>query len=107
MGRSRLGGGSGCSFRNGFLQSCRDRPHEPDSGNPRHGVQQRRIAHGDSVEFHLSHGDWIRLLRRSGFEIEDLVELRPQAGATTAYPYVTLEWARKWPSEEVWKARRR
>ena len=25
----------------------------------------------DSVEFHLSHGDWIGLLRRSGFEIED------------------------------------
>lgn len=59
------------------------------------------------VEFHLSHGDWIRLLRRSGFEIEDLVELRPSAGATTRYPFVTLEWARQWPCEEVWKARKR
>ena len=61
----------------------------------------------DSVEFHLSHGDWIRLLRRSGFDIEDLVELRPQADATTAYSFVTLDWARQWPSEEVWKVRRR
>ncbi len=26
------------------------------------------------VEFHLSHGDWIRLLRGAGFEIEDLIE---------------------------------
>jgi hypothetical protein len=59
------------------------------------------------VEFHLSHGDWIRLLRGSGFEIEDLVELRPPPGATTRYPFVTLEWARQWPCEEVWKARRR
>ena len=59
------------------------------------------------VEFHLSHGDWIRLLRRSGFEIEDLVELRPDANATTRYPFVTLEWARQWPCEEVWKARKR
>lgn len=59
------------------------------------------------VEFHLSHGDWIRLLRRSGFEIEDLIELRPPEGATTRYPFVTLEWARQWPCEEVWKARKR
>jgi len=27
------------------------------------------------VEFHLGHGDWIRLLRANGFAIEDLVEL--------------------------------
>jgi len=59
------------------------------------------------VEFHLSHGDWIRLLRRCGFEIEDLVELRPAADATTRYPFVSVEWARRWPCEEVWKARKR
>lgn len=60
-----------------------------------------------AVEFHLGYGDWIRLLRRNGFEIEDLVELRPPAHATTRYPYVTLEWARRWPSEQVWIARKR
>jgi SAM-dependent methyltransferase len=59
------------------------------------------------VEFHLSHGDWIRLLRRSGFEVEDLIEIRPPAEASTRYPFVTLEWARQWPCEEVWKARKR
>ena len=59
------------------------------------------------IEFHLSHGEWIRLLRRSGFEIEDLIELRPPPDATTRYPFVTLEWARNWPCEEVWKARKR
>lgn len=59
------------------------------------------------VEFHLSHGDWIRLLRSSGFEIEALVELRPAADATSRYPFVTREWARQWPCEEVWKARKR
>jgi SAM-dependent methyltransferase len=59
------------------------------------------------VEFHLSHGAWLRLLRRSGFEIEDLIEIQaPEAGAKR-YPYVTLPWARQWPSEEIWKARRR
>lgn len=61
----------------------------------------------DSVEFHLGYGDWIRLLRSSGFEVENLIELRPPADATTRYPYVTLEWARRWPCEEVWIARKR
>jgi hypothetical protein len=35
-----------------------------------------------------------------------LLEVRPAAGATTRYPFVTLEWAGRWPCEEVWKARR-
>lgn len=61
----------------------------------------------ESVEFHLGYGDWIRLLRSNGFEVEDLVELRPGPEASTRYPYVTLEWARCWPSEEVWIARKR
>jgi hypothetical protein len=53
------------------------------------------------VEFHLGHGDMIRLLRGCGFEIEDLHEARPEPGATTRYLYVTLEWAPQWPCEEV------
>ncbi len=60
-----------------------------------------------SVEFHLGHGDWIRLLRANGFDVENLVELQAAPGATTRYPYVTPEWARRWPSEEVWIARKR
>jgi hypothetical protein len=27
-------------------------------------------------------------------------------GAISRYPFVTLEWARQWPCEEVWKARK-
>jgi SAM-dependent methyltransferase len=60
-----------------------------------------------SVDFHLGYGDWIRLLRANGFEVEDLVEVRPPEGSTTRYPFVTLDWARRWPCEEVWKARKR
>ncbi len=60
----------------------------------------------DSVEFHLGYGDWIRLLRRNGFEIEDLIELRPPEDASDSFVYATLNWARRWPTEEVWKARR-
>ena len=74
---------------------------------PAFGVYRVEWPTDASVEFHLSHGDWIRLLRRSGFEVEDLVEVRPPEDATTRYPFVTLEWARQWPCEEVWKVRRR
>jgi SAM-dependent methyltransferase len=61
------------------------------------------------VEFHVSHGDWVRLLRGSGFEIEDLVEIQapPDAVSDPAFDFVTAEWARSWPSEEIWVARRR
>jgi SAM-dependent methyltransferase len=74
---------------------------------PAFGMYRLEWPGDPGVEFHLSHGDWLRLLRQSGFEVEDLIEVRPPEGATTRYRYVTLDWARQWPAEEVWKARRR
>jgi SAM-dependent methyltransferase len=59
------------------------------------------------VEFHLAHGDWIRVLRESGFEIENLVEIQAPADAEDSDFDVTAEWARNWPSEEIWVALRR
>ena len=64
-------------------------------------------ADGPSVEFHLPHGEMIALLRETGFEVEALHELRPPADAPTRFEHVTLEWARSWPSEEIWVARKR
>jgi len=74
---------------------------------PYFGMHRFEWPDDESVEFHLGHGDMIRLLRSCGLEVEDLIELRPEEGAVTRYPYVTLDWARQWPCEEVWKARRR
>lgn len=59
-----------------------------------------------AVEFHLGYGDLIRLLRANGLEVIDLAEVRPPEGAQTHYPFVNLDWARRWPCEEVWKARK-
>jgi hypothetical protein len=59
------------------------------------------------VEFHPSHGEWIRLFRSAGFEIEALLEPQVPADATTRYGWAPSEWARRWPVEEVWKVRRR
>lgn len=60
-----------------------------------------------SVEFHLGYGEWIRLLRRSGFDVEDLIELQPAQDAPSTFELVPLEWARRWPAEEIWVARKR
>ena len=74
---------------------------------PAFGVSRVEWPGDVGVEFHLSHGEWIRVLRQAGFEIEELVEVRPETTATTTYPFVTLERARQWPCEEVWKVRKR
>lgn len=62
---------------------------------------------GGGVEHHLSHGEWIGVLRRNGFEVEALHELYPadSAGSPSYYEIVTAEWASKWPAEELWVAR--
>ena len=61
------------------------------------------------VEFHLGAGDLIRLLRANGFEILDMVEFFAPTGAKdhAEYSYVSADWARCWPSEEIWRARKR
>jgi hypothetical protein len=74
---------------------------------PAFGLYRLEFPGECGVEFHPSHGEWIPLLRQSDFEIEDLLEVRPPAAATTRYPFVTVDWARQWPSEEVWKVRKR
>ena len=60
------------------------------------------------VEYHLPHGEWVRLLRANGFEILDLIEIQAPADGETheRYDYVTADWARKWPAEEIWVARK-
>jgi SAM-dependent methyltransferase len=59
-----------------------------------------------STEFHLSHGDWIRLLRTCDLAIEDLIELRAPEGAESHHDHVSPGWARRWPAEEIWKLRK-
>ena len=71
------------------------------------GMHRFEWPDDDSVEFHLPHGELIALLRSSGLEIEELVEVRPPDGSTNVYhPQDPLEWAQRWPCEEVWKVRR-
>lgn len=59
------------------------------------------------TEFHLTHGDWIALLRANGFAIERLVELQAPPGSTTDEAWADPEWAAQWPAEEAWIVRKR
>jgi SAM-dependent methyltransferase len=77
---------------------------------PQRGMHRFEWPESTGVEYHISHGEWIRLLRRSGFEVEDLIEVYPPDradGPTRPYPFVDRAWASAWPCEEVWKARKR
>jgi SAM-dependent methyltransferase len=60
----------------------------------------------DSTDFQLPYGEWVRLLRANGFAIEDLIELRPPADASSTYAGYPLEWCRQWPAENIWKVRK-
>ena len=88
----------------------------PDAGKvqetlqrPQRGMNRLEWIEDDpGVEFHPSAGDLIRLLRANGFDIVDVVELYAPEGAKdhAEYSYVTAAWARRWPSEEIWRARK-
>jgi hypothetical protein len=39
--------------------------------------------------------------------VEDLFEIQAPEGAVTTYDFVTPDWAGRWPSEEIWVARKR
>jgi hypothetical protein len=61
------------------------------------------------TEYHLAHGEWIRLFLANGFEVEALHEPRAPANAANHgyYDFMTVEWARRWPAEDIWVARKR
>jgi SAM-dependent methyltransferase len=61
-----------------------------------------------TIDWALPPGAWIRVLRHAGFEVLDCIELCAEPDARTTYDdYAPPRWARRWPAEWIWKARRR
>jgi SAM-dependent methyltransferase len=58
------------------------------------------------IEFTLPLSDWMALFRRTGFAVEDLREPRPAEDVTETRFFASPDWARRWPSEIVWKLRK-
>lgn len=62
---------------------------------------------GETIEYQLPYGAWVRLFRRHQFVLEDLVELQAPVHTTTTYSdFAPAAWARKWPAEHIWKVRK-
>jgi SAM-dependent methyltransferase len=83
-----------------------DVPAEPVLLRGQFGIHRFEWPDEPGIEFHLSHGDWISLFRANGFDVDALIEIRPPADAKTDYGFVTVDWARRWPCEEVWRVTR-
>jgi SAM-dependent methyltransferase len=69
----------------------------------------RRLEDVDgTVEFNLPYGHWVRLFRDCALVVEDLIEPRPEPGATSTYRDAEdLAWSRRWPAECIWRLRKR
>jgi ubiquinone/menaquinone biosynthesis C-methylase UbiE len=75
---------------------------------PLRGMNKIEWPDTHEVEFHLPPGKLIDVLRENGFEVERMIELYAPEDAKTHeyYKWVTAEWARQWPHEELWAARK-
>jgi SAM-dependent methyltransferase len=67
----------------------------------------RKFDYGDSIDFNLPYGEWIRLFWANGFVIEDLIEPRPEPNAMSTYrDDMEREWSRRRLGESIWRLRR-
>lgn len=104
-------GGTLVFLRNSTISMC----CAPDTGPAQEslcrdwfGLYRLEWVGDEGVEFHLPTGPMLRLLRETGFEVEDLIELRaPEIEPDVKWEYMTHAWARRWPCEEIWRARKR
>ena len=76
---------------------------------PQRGMLRLDWTNPSETDFQMGHGDLFRMLREAGFELLDLVEIfaRDDSADHAHYSYVPADWARKWPAEEMWRARKR
>jgi SAM-dependent methyltransferase len=84
-----------------------DSPVTTSLQRPQHGLGRLEWADDDEgIEWQVPHGELFRLLRRTGFDVVDLVELYAPDDAEDHpyYTFVPAAWARSWPVEEIWVA---
>jgi hypothetical protein len=85
-------------------------PSEEPAGEtlvrPQLGLHRIDWPEGE-IDFRLPHGEMFALLRRTGFEMEALRELyAPEGPDDEVRFYMRRGWARRWPAEDLWVARR-
>ena len=89
---------------------CAPHSEEPSGETlerPQFGLGRVEWPEQEAPDWHLPHGEMLALLRETGFEVEALHELRvPDGPEDEVRFYVRRGWARRWPCEEVWVARK-
>ncbi|MFM8238355.1 MAG: class I SAM-dependent methyltransferase [Actinomycetota bacterium] len=103
----------------GILAFCVTHPLLVLTWDEAHGKQTRKLRtdfaalgrmdwDGEgTIDWAIPAGEWIRVLTGAGFGIEACTELVARADAETTYPeFAPPKWARRWPAEWVWRARR-
>lgn len=84
----------------------------PRSASPSPGPGLHRIDRTEAgvdagrIEFVPTIAEWFLLFREVGFAIDDYLELQAPPGASGTPFMVPAEWARRWPSEHLWKLTR-
>lgn len=75
---------------------------------PQKGLHRVDWPDDDTTEFQLGHGELFALLRDTGFDLVNLVELfAPDGAEDHPYYHSDAAWAKRWPHEEIWHARLR
>ena len=101
---SKIGAGTSS---NSLSWSLLERLVRPQKGMRRFDWTDETV--GPSTDFHISASELFQLLRNTGFEVVDYRELYAPDDAVDHpwYSYVPVEWAKRWPAEEIWRARKR
>ena len=59
------------------------------------------------IEFNLPISSWMRLFHDIGFDVIDYIEIKAPESATGRNGMVTADWAKRFPSEQVWRIKKR
>ena len=81
---------------------CDERLHRPYFNIHKTDWRHVEVDPG-GIEFNLTHSDWLRLFRDTGFKVINYLELQAPAGVSDIEFSTPRKWAEKWPSEQVWQ----
>lgn len=68
---------------------------------------RQAVVDPGGIEFNRPISDWMRLFRDVGFDILDFIEIQAPPESAGQRFEVAADWAKKWPSEQVWKLQKR
>ena len=88
-----------CSPRDGA--ACDERLHRPYRTINRLDWRDVPVDPG-GIEFNLPVSGWLKLFRETGFGVLDYLELIAPDDVTDDRFCIPAEWAKRWPSEQVW-----